>query len=130
MNKPGWVAMILVLVLTGLIVLGMAGVVHASGRYPRAMQVTVEKVDVLSSSDAIFSEVGSYHTLDELATVEAWYMSHYRIEPGPSSVAQGSCVRLAKVNAFGNLRQAVVVSLCAAVHGTQVDFNQRLYLHW
>jgi|SRR5579859_1196804 len=130
MNKPVWVAMILVLVLTGAIVLGTAGVVHASGRYPRAMQVTVEKVDVLSGSDAIVSEVGSYRTLDELATVEAWYMSRYGIEPGPSTVAQGSCVRLAKVNAFGSLRQAVVVSLCTALHGTQVDFNQRLYLRW
>ena len=63
-----------------------------------------------------------------LEVVQAFYEGLYHIEPEADIVNQGACARLTKVNGYALGRQTVVIALCPLTHGTQVYFNQELYL--
>ncbi len=101
---------------------------HASARYPGSMHIVSEHFNLLSFYKGYISQDSVYQTDDELTHVTAWYAGRYQIEPEHGMYTQGQCVRLARVDYYILIRPTVVVMLCSMTHGTQVFFNQTVYL--
>jgi hypothetical protein len=125
---PALGAMVGVMMLVGVGGLAAIDISYASGRYSNSTQVISERLNVLSVAQGYVSEDGEYYTYDPLMAVTAWYAGRYKIEPDPGMYTVGQCVRLSKVNSYRIIRQTVVVNACSGGRGTQVYFNQTIYL--
>ena len=97
----------------------------ALGHYPNAATLSL---NVHRGDGGLITQDSTYETSDPLMSVAAWYVGRYHMEPYHDILAQGQCLRLAKVNGLIVIRQTVVVSMCSLNDGTQVFFNQTVYL--
>ena len=105
--------------------LALLGPAIALGHYPNA---TTKSSSVHLATGALVAQDSSYETNDSILSVAAWYVWHYHMEPDHEVLVQRQCIQLSKVNRLRALRQSVRVSICPHNGGTEVLFNQLVYL--
>lgn len=76
------------------------------------------------------SQETAYQTNDGVINVWHEYARLFGVEPTGGMGAEGRCVQLTKTDEKVVFRSQVTVRLCPIPHGTQVFFNQVLYLWW
>ncbi|MGQ0600402.1 MAG: hypothetical protein ACT4QE_01745 [Anaerolineales bacterium] len=99
-----------------------------SARYPGSMRVSDTHFDLLSTYKGYASQASVYQTEDDVMDVWRWYVQHFDVAPKYGMGGEGQCVRLDKMEQTLFLGRTVLVTLCSEAQGTQVFFNQMIYL--
>jgi hypothetical protein len=74
------------------------------------------------------SQEAVYQTHNDVLKVWHTYAEQFGVEPTDGMGAEGRCVQLTTTDEKGVFRSEVMVRLCPITNGTQVFFNQVLYL--
>ena len=107
--------------------LTVAGFQRLSAGYPHSVQVISQRVNLRSAKQGRIGQANVYQTDEALPAVASWYEARYQVKPIPGTHRPGDCVLLTgtKRSVIG---QTTAVTLCPLAHGTQVFFNQTLFL--
>ncbi len=81
-----------------------------------------------SVHEGYVSQAEVYQTNDGAVKVWQEYARRFGVEPPNGMGAEGRCVRLTRPDELAVFRSEVTVRLCPIAHGTQVSFQQVLYL--
>ena len=132
--KPVKLTLLIAVSLAALAVLAagrltVAGFQRLSAGYPHSVQVISQRVNLRSAKQGRIGKTNVYQTDDALPAVASWYEAQYQVAPipGTGSRKPDECVLLTgtKRSVIG---QTTAVTLCPLAHGTQVYFNQTLFL--
>jgi hypothetical protein len=96
--------------------------------YRSALGAEARHINWSSIHKGYISQGVVYQTNDDVIKVWQGYARQFGVEPTDGIGAEGRCVQLTKTDKKVVFRSQVTVRLCPITHGTQVFFNQVLYL--
>ena len=115
----------LVVSLTGFSLIANLNLGEVLARYPGA---EARHFNWRSVHKGYVSQEAVYQTGDEVMNVWRSYARQFGVKPTGGMNAEGRCVELTKTDELVFFRRTVTARLCAITHGTQIFFNQVLYM--
>lgn len=107
---------------------GWANVDGILGRYPGAIRLQSQLIDVSTLARGAIQRQAVYETPDPQSTVKRWYAQRLEIAPADELYTAGTCAWLTAEQRYAWLKRDLSVLLCVEPHGTRVVVNESVTL--